>query len=69
MKQKKTSAQGLLDQLHNYGYIYLRKFNERAGTYFNYSTTATVSTSDYYTIENNRTIDKALRNLRTSLYP
>lgn len=65
----KTSAQGLLDQLHNYGYIYLRKFNERAGTYFNYSTTATVSTSDYYTIENNRTIDKALRNLRTVYIP
>ena len=67
--QYKGTATGLLEQLHSFGYIFLRKFNERAGTYFNFSTTATISTSDYFTIENNRTIDKALRNLRTVYIP
>lgn len=65
----KGLAVSLLDTLHNFGYIFLRKFNEREGTFFNYSTTATISTSDYYTIENNRTIDKAVRSLRTVYIP
>lgn len=67
--QYKGTAVGLLEQLHSFGYIFLRKFNERAGTFFNFSTTATISTSDYFTIENNRTIDKALRSLRTVYIP
>lgn len=59
----------LLTQLDNYGYIFLTKLNNVAGTYFNDSHTAISVTSDYAYIENNRTIDKAIRNAYQDLAP
>lgn len=59
----------LQSQLNTYRYTYLKKFDGLTGTYFNDSYTCTLSTSDYAFIENNRTIDKAVRNIRTNLLP
>ena len=59
----------LLNQLNNLRYIYLTKTIGYDGSYFNDSHTAIVSSSDYAYIESNRTIDKALRGLRTALLP
>ncbi len=58
-----------VDSLNTKGYIFLRKFVGIGGTYFNDSFTATVATSDYSTIENNRTMDKAIRNIRVAYLP
>lgn len=51
------------------GYIILRKHRGISGTYFNDSHVANSFTSDYVYIENNRVIDKAIRNMRTFLRP
>ena len=67
--QYKTVAIGLLQQLNSFGYIFYRKFYEFSGTFFSSSVTTTASTSDYFTIENNRTIDKAKRGLRKVYVP
>ena len=58
-----------LDALNSNGFIFLRKFTGISGTYFNDTFTATLATSDYSTIENNRTQDKAIRNIRAALLP
>ena len=50
-----------LDGLNTMGYIFLRKHVGLSGSYFNDSHTATDSTSDYAYLENNQTIDKAIR--------
>jgi hypothetical protein len=60
---------GELDGLNEKGYIFLIKHVGLANTYFNDSHTATDVTSDYSTIESNRTIDKAIRSVRVSLLP
>jgi hypothetical protein len=57
------------NQLNSYRYVYLRKFTDIAGSYFNDSHTAVVQSSDYAYIENNRTIDKAVRVSYTALLP
>lgn len=62
-------AEAGLNSLETAGYIFLRKHIGIAGAYFNDSSTAIVSTSDYAYIENNRTIDKAIRNIRTNVLP
>lgn len=62
-------SNSLLNQLDNYRYIYLIKYVGIAGSYFNDSHTATIVSSDYAYIENNRTIDKAIRGVYTSLLP
>lgn len=59
----------LKDALNDYHYIFIRKVQGITGTYFNDSWTAISSTSDYATIENNRTMDKAIRNIRTNVLP
>lgn len=60
------SLKGTLNDFH---YIYLRKHRGADGTFFNDSFTAIASTSDFATIENNRTADKAQRNIRTNMLP
>lgn len=65
----KDTAEATLDQLNERGYIFLRKHIGIAGSYFNDSYTCDAITSDYAYIENNRTIDKAIRNVRTVLLP
>ena len=51
------------------GYIYIKNFTGVAGAYHSDSYTSTLVTSDFATIENNRTIDKAVRGIRTFMLP
>ena len=62
-----TPAQ--VEALNGKGYIFLTQYAGNAGTYFNDSFTATAATSDFAYIENNRTIDKAIRELNRVLVP
>lgn len=57
----------LLDAIDLKRYIFLRKFPNKAGSYFNDSHTAIAQNSDYAFIENNRVIDKAIRGVYASL--
>ena len=57
------------DTLGDKRYIFLRKHIGLAGSYFNDSHTAISESSDYAYIENNRTIDKAVRQCREFLLP
>lgn len=59
----------LKDALNDFHYIFLRKIQGISGTYNSDSFTAITATSDFATIENNRTIDKAVRNIRTNVLP
>lgn len=63
----KDTLTATLDELHDKGWTYLRKHTGKAGTYFNDNYTATDQTSDYSTINNNRTIQKAVRVVRAAL--
>lgn len=56
-----------LTSLDNKRYLFLRKFVGVSGSFWNDSHTASSPASDYAYIENNRTIDKAIRNLYTKL--
>ncbi|MGV7234655.1 MAG: DUF2586 family protein [Nitrosomonadaceae bacterium] len=67
-KVKDLSA-GLLTALNDKGYIFLKKFVGDSGTYFNDSHTATPITGDFAYVENGRTIDKAIRGIRTFMLP
>lgn len=58
-----------LDAIDLKRYIFLRKFPNLAGSFFNDSHTAIVKSSDYAYIENNRVIDKAIRGVDTALIP
>jgi hypothetical protein len=60
---------GLLEALNDKRFIFLKKHVGLSGSYWNDSHTAVVPTSDYAYIENNRTIDKAIRNLRAAYLP
>jgi hypothetical protein len=65
----KTLAAGAVQGIADKGYIFIKKHVGTAGTYFNDTPTAIAVTSDYAFIENNRTIDKAVRVCRTFLLP
>lgn len=70
--QKFTDAaisDNLLEALNTKRYVFLKKFTGISGSYFNDSHTAVIVTSDYAYIENNRTIDKAIRNLYGAYIP
>ncbi len=62
-------SSNVLTSLNSKNYIFGRKHFGISGTYVNDSWTAVSQTSDYATIENNRTVDKAVRNIRTNLLP
>jgi hypothetical protein len=62
-------SQSTLNTLDNNRYIFLIKYVGIAGSYFNDSHCAVAVTSDYAYIENNRTIDKAIRGIYSSLLP
>lgn len=55
--------------LHDKRYLVFRKFVQLAGTYLNDSHTAIAATNDLAYIESNRTIDKAIREIRATLLP
>lgn len=59
-----------LNTLTTYKYNYVKKFNkDYPGSFFNLDLTSTASTSDFARIRNNRTMQKATRQLRLSLLP
>ena len=60
---------GTLSDLSEKRYIFARTHTGLAGVYFNDSSTCTTGTSDFAYVENNRTINKATRLLRTALLP
>ena len=60
------SAQDAIDLKR---YIFLRKFPNLAGTYFNDNHCAISKSSDYAYIDNNRVIDKAIRGIDQALLP
>lgn len=62
-------SDGTINNVDTYGYIFLKKHVNATGSYFDDSHTAVAITSDYAYIENNRTIHKAIRGLRTFLLP
>lgn len=62
-------SSNLKNQLDSYRYIFLRNFVDFTGSYFNDSHCAISQASDYAYIENNRTIDKAIRVGRAALLP
>jgi hypothetical protein len=62
-----TSAAELV--LNNRGYIFLKTHTGTNGTFANFGRTFGVQSGDFSTIENNRTMDKAIRNVRTFMLP
>lgn len=58
-----------INSLNTKGYIFLIKHVGIEGSYWNDSHCAVSLTNDYAYIENNRTIDKAIRGIRTYLIP
>jgi Protein of unknown function (DUF2586) len=62
-------ADSLLETLNNYAFIFLRKFSNITGSYWSNTPTCITATSDYSTIENNRTYNKITRNVRASMLP
>lgn len=60
---------GLLSDLNDKRYVFLIPEDGVDGTYFNDSHCAVAKTSDYAYFENNRTINKAIRNSRSKLLP
>lgn len=58
-----------INSISDNGYIALIKHIGKAGSYFNDSYTAISESDDYAFIENNRTIDKAIRGCREFLLP
>lgn len=62
-------SDGSINNTDNFGYIFLKKHVGITGSYFDRSHTCVPYTSDYAYIENGRTIDKAIRSLRTLLLP
>ncbi len=59
----------LKNTLDNFHYTFLRKHEGISGTYHNDSWTAIAETDDFSTQENVRTMDKAVRNIRTNVVP
>ncbi|MCV9926360.1 DUF2586 domain-containing protein [Flavobacterium sp. LS1R49] len=60
---------GTLSTLNEKRYIFARTHTGLPGVYFNDSHTCSLGTSDFAYVENNRTINKATRLLRTALLP
>ena len=59
----------VLNGINTKGYLFLKKFVGLTGSYLNDNHCATLAISDYAYLDNNRTIDKAVRNIRTYLLP
>jgi len=64
-----AQSQSLLNILDNRRFIFLVKYVGISGSYFNDSHCSIALTSDYAYIENNRTIDKAIRGVYSSMLP
>lgn len=64
-----AQSDGLISNINDLGYIGLIKYVDLEGSYFNDSHTAVSVTSDFAYIENGRTFNKAIRNLRKFILP
>ena len=62
-------ADSQFESLNNYAYVFLRKLTGIAGSYWSDSKTTVTPTSDYSTIENNRTYQKITRVVRANMLP
>lgn len=65
----KDISTNLKDSLNDFHYTFLRKLEGVSGTFNSDSFTAISITSDFATIENNRTMDKAVRDINTNVLP
>lgn len=65
----KNLTDGQINAVDNLGYVFLKKQIGITGSYFNNPYTAVAASSDYSRINNNRTINKAIRSLRTYILP
>lgn len=65
----KSLSPGLLDGIHDKGYIFIKKHIDISGTFANESSTSIALTSDFAFTENAITIDKAVRGVRTNILP
>lgn len=64
------TSEAALNTLNTYKYVFLKKFGaDYPGSFFNNDLTCTASTSDFARIRNNRTMQKATRQIRTALLP
>lgn len=66
---KEIKDLGTLRELNEKRFIFTKTHTGLPGLYFNDSHTCTLGTSDFAYVENNRTINKATRLLRTALLP
>lgn len=64
-----TITPTLIESLNAKRHVFVKKFSGYNGTYFNDAHTAIAATSDYAYIQDNRTIDKAIRNVYTAMLP
>lgn len=67
--QYKLVTKSQLAQLNDRKYVFLLKDYGLNGSFFNSSFVATSQSSDFYSIERNRTINKSRKLLRTALLP
>lgn len=63
----RNASDSLKDELNDKHYTFLRKFQGKSGSYYNDSYTSIANTSDFATMENNRTLDKAERLVYTAV--
>jgi hypothetical protein len=60
----KDTAAASLANLNALGYIFIKKYQDKTGSFFNDSHTAISGSNDLAYLENNRVIDKAIRTVR-----
>ncbi|MDR2964030.1 MAG: DUF2586 domain-containing protein [Bacteroidales bacterium] len=65
----KTVSTATLNLINDLRYLFVRTHTGDAGNYLNDSHTLDEATSDYAFIENTRTMDKAIRGIRSNLLP
>ena len=65
----RSLSDAILDAISDLAYGFCVKDIDSPGTFFNDSLTAIAETSDFSTLENNRTMDKARREIRASVIP
>jgi len=64
-----AQSSSLLNTINNAHYIFVRHYIGITGTYFQDSWSAVSQTNDFAHLEMSRTMDKAVRNIRTTLLP
>lgn len=65
----KDTLQAYLDELHDKGWGFLRTYEGVAGTRLDDNRTAVATTSDYTSLNRNRTAQKAVRSIRSVVTP